>query len=65
MDAMAGEERIESFLDYGESKDSGNGACGFHHVVGNAVGYHLTGLRDQVVERLVEAEPMNWKKKGC
>lgn len=30
-------------------------------VVGNAIGLHLSGLRDQVVEGLTPAEPEKWK----
>ena len=55
VDSMACEERVETFLDKGSDDYTCKGACGFHHVVGNAIGDHLTGLGDQVVERLVEA----------
>ena len=59
MDAATAQKGVEAALDEGGQDDAGDGVEGFDSVVGDARVDHLPGLRNQVVEGLVEAEPVD------
>lgn len=50
-------------MDDGCNDDSRDRTGDLDHVIWDTVGYHLSGLGDQVVECLVEAKPVDWEEK--
>ena len=62
VDAFAAEPGVDAFLDEGIEDDARDRVDGFDGVVGNARVDHLAGLGDEVVEGLVQAEPVEGEK---
>ena len=58
LDVFAAQPGVDAFLDQRVEYDAGEGVDGFDGVVGDARVDHLAGLGYQVIEGLVEAEPV-------
>ena len=61
-DLFPPEPGVHDFLHQGIKHDPGQRVCGFDGVVRYTRVDHLPGLGDEVVEGLVEAEPMEWEE---
>lgn len=58
VDTFASQPGVDAFLDEGVEYDARHRVDGFDGVVGHARVDHLAGLGDEVVEGLVQAEPV-------
>ena len=63
-DVLAAQPGVDDLLDEWVEEDAGEGVDGFDGVVGDARVDHLARLGDEVVEGLVEAEPVEGEKEA-
>lgn len=58
-DTTPGQEGVQAVLDDGADKNTGNGSGDHDHIIWNTISDHLPRLGDEIVERLVETEPVD------